>query len=252
MLANGRIALWFELSLAFCFAFSIWLCCGWLWFVASLLLSRNGSLPQCFWNMLLYTFLKSQARRQDSVTGGGGCRNKFWGGTSSLFCVNSRGARGHEKFIPVWIKWTRWEANIQRDFPAGNRWSQKKKKEKRPSLKLQGIFRPKSQIQAVFPAENRWSKKKKRFSSQKRQDIRCQSTKNTNLGLDLHSSSPDPVNFFGAQSSLGGAQFSFGRAQAVIWGGTAPACPPVAPGLWSLWVVRLTYRLSQWHTNIHK
>ena len=25
--------------------------------------------------------------------GGGGGRNKFWGGTSSLFCVNSRGAR---------------------------------------------------------------------------------------------------------------------------------------------------------------
>ena len=33
---------------------------------------------------------------------------------------------------------------------------------------------------------------------------------NTNLGLDLHSSSPEPVNFFGAQSSLAGAQFSFG------------------------------------------
>ena len=36
---------------------------------------------------------------------------------------------------------------------------------------------------------------------------------NTNLGvlgLDLHSSSPKPINFFGAQSSLEGAQFSFG------------------------------------------
>ena len=49
---------------------------------------------------------------------------------------------------------------------------------------------------------------------------------NTNLGLDLHSSSPEPVNFFGAHPSLGGAQFSFGGAQAVIWGGTAPVCPP--------------------------
>ena len=56
---------------------------------------------------------------------------------------------------------------------------------------------------------------------------------NTNLGvlgLDFHFSSPEPVNFFWAQSSLGGAQFSFGGAQAVIWGGTAPECPPVAPG----------------------
>ena len=35
---------------------------------------------------------------------------------------------------------------------------------------------------------------------------------------DKHSSSPEPTNFFGAQSSLG--------AQAVIWGGTAPKCPP--------------------------
>ena len=121
--------------------------------------------------------------------------------------------------------------------------------------RFKGIFRPQSEVQAVFPAENRWSpkkkkirlhwnckgffgqirkfkrffwlktgdlQKKKRCSSQKRHDIRCQSTKNTNLGLDLYSSSPEPVNFFGAQSSFGGAQF---------WGGTAPVCPPVAPGL---------------------
>ena len=75
------------------------------------------------------------------------------------------------------------------------------------------------------------NKKKTRSLSQKRHEIRCQFTKNTNLGLDLHSSSPEPVNFFGAQSSLGGAQFSFGGAQAVIWGGMAPVCTSVAPGL---------------------
>ena len=57
-----------------------------------------------------------QVRRQDSVTGGG--RNKFWGGTRSLFCVNSKGARGHKKFIPVWIKGIRRGAKIQRNFPA--------------------------------------------------------------------------------------------------------------------------------------
>ena len=64
-------------------------------------------------------------------------------------------------------------------------------------------------------------------------EIRCNSTKitkkqflltnsravNTNLGflgLDLHSSSPKPVNFFGAHSSLGGHGLGM---------------PPVAPGL---------------------
>ena len=30
----------------------------------------------------------------------------------------------------------------------------------------------------------------------------------------------------GHSPRLGGAQFSFGGAQAVIWGGTAPVCPP--------------------------
>ena len=72
--------------------------------------------------------------------------------------------------------------------------------------------------------------------------IRCESTKitkkqfllancsavNTNLGvlgLNLHSSSPKPVNFFGAQSSLEGAQFSFGGAQAVIWGARPQNAP---------------------------
>ena len=52
---------------------------------------------------------------------------------------------------------------------------------------------------------------KKRSSSQKRHKIQCQSTKNTNLGFELRSRSPETVNFFGAQSSLGGAQFSFGE-----------------------------------------
>ena len=35
----------------------------------------------------------NQARCQDSVTGGGGGRNKFWGGTRSFCYVNSKGAR---------------------------------------------------------------------------------------------------------------------------------------------------------------
>ena len=89
-------------------------------------------------------------------------------------------------------------------------------------------------------------KKKKRSLSQTFYEIRCDSTKitkkqfllanstavNTNLGvlgLDLHSSSPKPVNFFGAQSSLG-AQFSFGGTSSHL-GGHSPGMPPVALGL---------------------
>ena len=83
--------------------------------------------------------------------------------------------------------------------------------------------------------------KKNRSLSQTFYEIRCESTKitkkqfllansravNTNLGvlgLDLHSSSPEPVNFFGTQFSLGGHNFRLG-AQAVIWGGTARNAP---------------------------
>ena len=38
------------------------------------------------------------------------------------------------------------------------------------------------------------------------------------LGLELHSSSTEPVNFFGPQSSLGGHNSCLGGDQAVIWG----------------------------------
>ena len=41
-------------------------------------------------------------RRQDSVTGGGAEINFV--GHENFIYVNSRGARGHEKFILVWIK----------------------------------------------------------------------------------------------------------------------------------------------------
>ena len=42
-------------------------------------------------------------------------------------------------------------------------------------------------------------------------------------GLELHFSGTEP--FYGAQSSLGGTVLVWG-VQAVIWEGTAPACPP--------------------------
>ena len=78
--------------------------------------------------------------------------------------------------------------------------------------------------------------KKKRLSSQKCHEILCQSTKitkiplaNTNLGLALHFSCPKPVNFFGAQSSLGGAQFSFGENRQ-SFGGARPRNAPRGAG----------------------
>ena len=89
--------------------------------------------------------------------------------------------------------------------------------------------------------------KKKGLQSKEFYEIRCESTKitkkqfllansravNTNLGvlgLALHSSSPESVNFFGAQSSLGGHNFRLGGTSSHL-GGTSPECPPVAPGL---------------------
>ena len=39
----------------------------------------------------------------------------------------------------------------------------------------------------------------------------------------------EPITFFEAQSLLGRDHFSFGGAQAVIWGGTSSKCPPWRP-----------------------
>ena len=86
-------------------------------------------------------------------------------------------------------------------------------------------------------------KTKKRSSSPKFYEIRCESTKTKKkqfllanskaistilgvLGLDLHSSSPEPVNLFGAQSSLGAHKKSVGGA----WPRNAPGMPPRGAG----------------------
>ena len=88
--------------------------------------------------------------------------------------------------------------------------------------------------------------KKKKSSSQKFYEIRCESTKITKkqfllansraistnlgiLGLDLHSSSPEPVNFFGAQSSLGGHSFRLGEHKQ-SFGGARPQNAPRGAG----------------------
>ena len=64
------------------------------------------------------------------------------------------------------------------------------------------------------------------------------------LGLDLHFNSSEPVHFFGAQSSLGGAQ-------AVIWGGgTAPECPPWRRACRSQQKISRYYNLTQDFLNL--
>ena len=88
--------------------------------------------------------------------------------------------------------------------------------------------------------------KKKGLQSKEFYEIRCESTKitkkqfllansravNTNLGvlgLALHSSSPESVNFFGAQSSLGGHNFRLGGHKQ-SFGGHVPGMPPCGAG----------------------
>ena len=50
---------------------------------------------------LFFALLYKQARRQDSVTEGAEIN---LGGHEKFIYANSTGTRGHEKFIPVWIK----------------------------------------------------------------------------------------------------------------------------------------------------
>ena len=109
----------------------------------------------------------------------------------------------------MWIKWKRW-----------------KRKQKRPST--QKFSRTLVFISKFLRfSTNSKVKTKKKVFVPKVYEIRCESTKTTKkqfllanfraisinlgvLGLDLHSSRPEPVNFFGARSSLGGHKQSFG------------------------------------------
>ena len=177
----------------------------------------------------------AQARRQDSVTGGG-AKIIFEGAREVYLCEFGRG-RGHEKFIPVWIKRTRWR-------PKKKVFSSKIFTNSGYRLKILAIFHE-------FLSEDQ----EKRFSLQNFYEIRCESTKitkiravNTNLGvlgLDLHSNSPEPGNFFGAQFSLGGAQFSFGGHKQSFGGARPRNAPPREAG-----PACATYRLPRVKTPI--
>ena len=89
-----------------------------------------------------------------------------------------------------------------------------------------------TEILSDFPAEfknsNAFSGPKQAISKKKKVFIprmSCKLRKYENFGLDLHSSSPNPVNFFGAPSSLGGAQFLFGGHKK-SFGGARPRYAP--------------------------
>ena len=112
-------------------------------------------------------------------------------------------------------------------------------------------------------------KTKKRSSSQILYEIRCESKIGTKrqfllanfravnphlgvLSLDLHSSSSKPVNFFGAQSSLGEAQFSFGgHKQSFGGGGGRPrnAHHGARPAIIALAVICCRYGCVEFHLN---
>ena len=154
------------------------------------------------------------------------------------------------------MKWTGWGAKIQRNFLAeiwnssvfsGRKQVISQEKKKKFSTENDGVFPAaignlsgySGQKQVIskkkvftenasdYPAdignssnfsgrEQEISKKKRSFS-QKRHEIRCQSTKNTNLSLLISS---------GHSPRLGEHNFRLGGAQAVSWGGTAQVCPP--------------------------
>ena len=136
-----------------------------------------------------------------------GARIAWLGGHEKFIYVNSREARGHEKFFPVWIKRTRWRPK------------------KRSSLKFRGIFRPKSEIQTVSPAVNMWSPKKglypKNFvksgvSPQKLRICGCQTPILASICTLV---APILLISSGHSPRLGRHKQSFG-------GGKAPECPP--------------------------
>ena len=187
------------------------------------------------WNSLYFKFVlqfdenifrmycSKQARRQDSVTGGGGGETeRNFGGAREVYSSMDQTKKVKTK---------------------------KRKKGLRPKISTNSGCRLK--ILAIF--DEIWSEdQKKRSSSQNLNEIRRKFTKITKtqflltnsravntglgiLGLDLHSSSLEPVNFFGAQSSLGGHKHSFG--------GHGQECPLPLRRAW-LKVIRSCFGIS--------
>ena len=158
-----------------------------------------------------------QAQRQDSVTGGGEEIN-FGEAREVYLCEFERGTGLREVYSSVdQTKKVKTKKKVLSTKIFTNSCCR---------LKILAIFRE-------FLIEPPPQKKAKKKFLETRFEFTKIAAVNTDLGVfgfHLHSSSPEPVNFFGAQSSLGGTIFVWG-AHAVIWGGTSPECPSVAPGL---------------------
>ena len=73
---------------------------------------------------------------------------------------------------------------------------------------------------------------------------------NTNLGLDLHSSSPESVNFLREQSSLGGHNFCLGRHKQ-SFEGVRPRYAPPWRRVWFDHVKAFLVKLSLWKNQIN-
>ena len=153
----------------------------------------------------------------------GGSEINFGGHENFILCEFERG-KGAGEIYPglVQIKMVRSKdskgfSGRKRKFKRYFRPKTGDLQKKKSSLILRGIFWPQSE--------------KKRSSSQKRHEIRCQSTKNTIWAWICTPVAPSLLISSGHSHRLGGRNFRLGGAQAVIWGGTAPVCPPVAPGL---------------------
>ena len=159
------------------------------------------------------------------MTGGGGAEIKFGGGGHEKFIyVNSRGHGGTKSLF---------------EYGSNEKGEDQKKRssvQKFPQILVvvSKFLRNHEFLSATPPPPP-----KKMSSSQKFYEIRCESTKTTKkqfllansravntdlkvLGLDLHSSGPELVNFFGAQSSLRGHTSSH-------LGGNGPGMPPPPP-----------------------
>ena len=147
--------------------------------------------------------------------------------------VRSKKSKGFSGRNQVISKKKKVFTEIARDFPAeiGNssgfygRVQVISKKKKKVFTEIARDFPAEIGNSCGFSGQRRmFSKKKKRSSSQKRHKHWCQSTTNTNLDLDLRSRSSEPVNFFGAQSSLGGGTI-------FVWGGTSSQLGGHVPGM---------------------
>ena len=108
----------------------------------------------------------------------------------------------------------------------------KKKKKKTLFTEFLRDFLAEIRNSNVFSGRKHISKRK-RSLSQKCYEIRCQSTKitkipvaNTNLGLDLHSSSPEQLFSLGNSPRLGGHNFCLGGHKQSFGGARPQNVPP--------------------------